>query len=322
MEVTLAAMVGCFAYTMGFSFVFTRIYLNNLSGISKGQRLGQSIRDEAPQRHKSKAGTPTMGGIPMLIALILSTILSVQKTQALFEVMIVTFAYGMIGFLDDYIKVRMKHNLGLRAWQKLALQLVVAAVFAFIEYGRSSLVYLPYAKRYIDFGIWIIPFIILVMVATTNAVNLTDGLDGLASGVTTLVSLALCIFCYILGKIDLSMFSIFITGTCVGFLFYNKYPASIFMGDTGSLALGAAIAGVAVTSGLEFALLIIGGIYVAEALSVILQVFVFKTQNGRRLFRMAPLHHHFELGGWSENTVLLVFCFVTLMLIIIMFPGI
>ena len=306
--------------------------------------FGQTILDIGPSWHKKKQGTPTMGGVLFIVGFVFSfaavlitdrllggniLLFGSDKPQGadtlpikIFAGIGMALAFGFIGFVDDYIKVVKKRNLGLRAWQKIVLQLAAAAIFVYFEYGRSTQIYLPYVKRYADLGVWFIPFAILVIVATTNAVNLTDGLDGLASGVTTLVALAFSAFCYIVGSYTSSIFAAFIAGSCIGFLFYNHYPARVFMGDTGSLALGGALAGVAITSGLEIVLVIIGGIYVVEALSVILQVFVFKTQNGRRLFRMSPLHHHFELGGWSENTVVLVFCFVTLMLIIIAFPGI
>ncbi len=322
MEITAAIMFGCVAYSMAFCYVFERIYLNNITGLKQGKTLGQHIRTEAPKRHQSKEGTPTMGGIAIIITLLLSTLLMTHKDQVVFELALVTLGFGAIGFLDDYIKTVKKQNLGLLAWQKIVLQLLVAGVFAFFESQRSTQLYLPYAKHYVDLGIWAIPLMILVLLATTNAVNLTDGLDGLASGVTTVVALAFMLFCFILGHTSACLYSCYVAGACIGFLFYNHYPARVFMGDTGSLALGGAIGAIAIVSGLELALIIVGGIYVAEALSVILQVFVFKTQNGRRLFRMSPLHHHLELGGWSENMVLGVFAFISLLLAVIVLPGI
>ncbi len=322
METTPATLIGCVLFTAGFCFFFERIYLRNIVTMSQGKRLGQPILNEAPERHRSKEGTPTMGGIAMILAFVLSSILAIGKDPLLYELIGVTLAYGLIGFLDDYIKVIKRRNLGLTAWQKILLQLLAAGVFAYFESRRSTLMYIPYVKEYVDLGGWAMPFIMLVMVATTNAVNLTDGLDGLASGVTAVVATTFAFFCYILGQSTSCLYACFTIGVCLGFLVYNHYPARVFMGDTGSLSLGAAVGAVAVSSGLELALVVVGGIYVAEALSVILQVFVFKTQHGKRLFRMAPLHHHLELGGWSENMVVGVFCFITLLLSIIMFPGI
>ena len=299
-------------------FVFMRILLPNL----KAMKAGQYIREDGPQSHMSKAGTPTMGGLAIIAAILLSSLLVKGPDSSVFSMLLLTFGFGLIGFLDDYIKVVKKRNLGLRAWQKIVLQLVFSGAFAYFEYLKDPKIYIPYAKIWVSFGVWFIPFAMLVVIAASNAVNLTDGLDGLASGVTIVVSFFLCLFSFMLEKQMSSVFAAFVMGSCIGFLFYNRHPAKVFMGDTGSMALGGALAGISITAGLEFVLVIVGGIYVAEAASVILQVFVFKTQHGRRLFRMAPLHHHIELGGWSENKILILFASISAVLGIIALAGI
>ena len=217
---------------------------------------------------------------------------------------------------EDFVKVAMKRNLGLTAKQKLALQVLLSCGVAWYQssvsvYGTS--VYVPLIHTYLDLGFLYIPFVAFVMVAMTNAVNLTDGLDGLAGGITAIVAVFLTIVgVSFYGYGASAAFCAAIAGACAGFLLYNHYPAKLFMGDTGSLALGGAIAAAAILMNIELIIPIAGGIYVAEAASVLIQVFVFKTQNGRRFFRMAPLHHHFELGGWKETKVVGVFWAVTL----------
>ena len=274
-------------------------------------KAGQSIREEGPEAHKAKSGTPTMGGIAMILAMCIAGLL-MSPSKDMLVCLGCTLAYGLIGFIDDYIKVVKKRNLGLTPIQKLLLQLIVAVLVAIYVSKSSTEVYIPFFNRCLDFGILYIPFAVFVMVAMTNAVNLTDGLDGLASSVTAYVS----VFFMAVTTGSVQFFCICICGACLGFLLFNKHPAKIFMGDTGSLALGAALTSAAMLSHYEFMLPITGGIYVAEALSVIIQVFVFKTQNGRRFFRMAPLHHHFELGGWNEVKVVRVFSVVTLLLVV------
>jgi phospho-N-acetylmuramoyl-pentapeptide-transferase len=305
------------------------------------QRLkaGQSIREEGPQAHLAKAGTPTMGGIAMLISLAVASLLAFFAFGAgseMLVILLVTLAYGLIGFRDDYIKIMQRHNEGLTPRQKIVLQIGAALVFSIYEYfcnPAARAIVLPFYGG-IDLGWLTIPFLVFVMVAMTNAVNLTDGLDGLASSVTAVVALFFTVICAIwFGGVklkagiyapshDSAYFAAAIMGVCIGFLKYNHHPARVFMGDTGSLALGAGLAALAISCGAEFFLPIAGGIYVAEALSVIIQVFVFKTQNGRRFFRMAPLHHHYELGGWSEVKIVTVFSIVTAALCFIALMGI
>ena len=222
---------------------------------------------------------------------------------------IVMAAFGLVGFLDDFIKVIKKHNLGLRAWQKIVFQLAIAAAiacWAAFATPEGTLVYIPFADIYADFGAWYIPFIIFTVVAMTNSVNLTDGLDGLAAGCTAFTSLFFALTAGMYGMASPAAFSAAVTGACLGFLVFNRNPAKVFMGDTGSLALGGAITAAAIIMKMELLLLIAGLIYVIEALSVVIQVISFKT-TGKRVFRMSPIHHHFELGGMSEKAVVMMF---------------
>ena len=269
----------------------------------------QSEREEGPESHKYKAGTPTMGGILILTALVVSCLIfnpmDLRKGLALF----LTLGHGVIGFLDDSIKAVKHRNLGLTARQKLAGQFVMAAVFCFIlkEYlNFPTTVWIPFTTWNIDFGMAYYAFVFIMIVGTSNAVNLTDGLDGLAAGSCAITSVAYVVISVALGYVNFAVFSAALTGACLGFLFYNQHPAKMFMGDTGSLALGGALAAMAILTKTELLLIIAGGLYVIEALSVIIQVVSFKT-SGVRVFKMSPIHHHFELSGWSEVKVVTVF---------------
>ena len=268
---------------------------------------GQNIREEGPEAHKAKSGTPSMGGLAFIAAACIVT-LCIARTANTAACVLSMIAFGAVGFVDDYLKIVKHQNEGLKPKQKMGLLFVFAvalAVYGYIATGGSLVI--PFIKRSVSFGWFYVPFAIFAILAMTNAVNLTDGLDGLASSVTALV--AACMACLGLGSEGI--FAYAVSGACIGFFLYNKHPAKLFMGDTGSLALGGALAAVAICNGYLLALPVAGGIYVAEALSVIIQVYVFKTQNGRRFFRMAPLHHHFELGGWKETKVVAVFFGVT-----------
>ncbi len=285
-------------------------------------KAGQSIREDGPQAHLKKAGTPTMGGIMIILAVIITCVLMTIRRgfSADMGILLVSFVLcGLIGFCDDFIKVVKKRNLGLTALQKLIFQIIIAVIIAVYQakvsvYGTS--IYVPIWDNYLDLGWFYIPFIAFILVAMVNAVNLTDGLDGLASGCTAIAALFLAIKGSDIGYTDSSIFSAAISGACFGFLIFNHYPAKVFMGDTGSLALGGALAVSAVMMNMELILPVIGGIFVVEVLSVIIQVVSFKTR-GKRVFRMAPLHHHFELSGWKETKVVAVFWLVTLLLCIL-----
>lgn len=299
------------------AFIIAALLEALLLPVLRRLKAGQSIREEGPKAHMAKSGTPTMGGLAIVLGFILCSInyglfFSPEKTISRDTLVIcfVTLAYAAIGFIDDYIKVVKKRNLGLTAIQKLALQIFVAlilAIYAGNAYG--TMVGFPILGLTINFRLFYYPFVVFVVVAMTNAVNLTDGLDGLASSVTAIV--ALCFTVVARNNLNAFAAAIILYGCCLAFLLFNHHPAKVFMGDTGSLALGGALSAIAIISKTEFVLPVAGIIYVIEALSVIIQVFVFKTQNGRRFFRMAPIHHHFELGGMKETKVVIMFCIVT-----------
>ncbi|MBF8982244.1 phospho-N-acetylmuramoyl-pentapeptide-transferase [Lutibacter sp. B2] len=308
--------------TIVISFFITLILGPIVIPMLQRLKVGQSIRDEGPKSHIAKSGTPTMGGIIMIIAILITTLSSgmtgKQKID-LYMVLFATVSFGLIGFIDDFIKVVLKRNLGLKAYQKLIGQILIAVIIAVYQSKISvsgTNILIPFINQYVDFGIFYIPFIATVVVATANSVNLTDGLDGLASGVTLIVAAFFSLVAMNWGYSSLTVFSGALTGTCLGFLRFNAYPAKVFMGDTGSMALGGAIATVAILMNLTLIIPIVGGIYFVEALSVILQVTSFKL-TGKRIFRMSPLHHHFELKGWKETKVVVVFWSVTLFLCVL-----
>lgn len=275
-------------------------------------KFGQSIREEGPKSHQVKAGTPTMGGVMFIIALIITSIVVTRSmTGALIVALVTTVGYGIIGLLDDSLKIIRKKNLGLRAYQKLIGQVTFALILTIFAYKNiGSDIHIPFTSYFVDFGWFYIPFMVFVIVGATNSVNLTDGLDGLASGVTLIICVFFAVVTYGLGKGDLSVFCGAIAGALLGFLKYNSYPAKVFMGDTGSLALGGAISALAVLLKMPLILLIVGFIYVIETLSVIIQVTSCKL-TGKRVFKMAPIHHHFEHIGWHETKIVAVFCIIT-----------
>ena len=287
-------------------------------------KLGQNVRSDGPARHLQKSGTPTMGGIIFLAGVTVSGILLASRSAEGLMVLGITLAFGLIGFLDDFIKVYLKRPLGLRAREKLLGQVLFSILFCSLcisVLGRGTGFVVPFSGFFVPGGLSWDPGIILffvigvvVIISAANAVNLTDGLDGLAAGVTVLVSLAFMFVSHDMGKPGVAVIMAAVAGGCLGFLFFNRYPASVFMGDTGSLALGACLGAAAVVTRSEFFLLIIGGVFVLETLSVILQVISFQLF-GRRIFRMSPLHHHFELCNWSERKVVLVFWLATLVFI-------
>lgn len=298
-------------------------------------KLGQFIREEGPQSHHIKAGTPTMGGILIILAILIPTILWADILNPyIWIILFVTSAYAAIGFLDDFQKLAKKQNLGLSAKQKFALQFFVAAIAgAAIAYlpqihnQYSTVLTFPFIKDFVlDLGLIYIPFIMIVIVGSSNAVNLTDGLDGLAIGATGVAAATYTVLTYAAGNAlfadylniawipgtgELAVFCGAMVGASLGFLWFNAHPAEIFMGDVGSLALGGAIGCLAVMIKQEVLLLFVGGLFVLEALSVILQVISFKA-TGRRIFRMSPLHHHFELSGWKETKVVVRFWIIAI----------
>ena len=281
-------------------------------------KFGQSIRECGPASHMKKSGTPTMGGLMMLAALIIALLWG-QFTPHVIIALVLTVGHAVIGFIDDYIKVVMKRNLGLTAKQKFLLQFILAGAYVYFAetHIHNTELWVPFVNMTVDLGWGYYVLAFLLLVGTTNAVNLTDGLDGLVSFVSLPVTMVFAYIAYMQGMLDLCGFSLGLTGACLGFLLFNRHPAQVFMGDTGSLALGGAVAAMALLTHTELLLVIVGGIYVAEALSVIIQVTYFRFSGGKRIFRMAPLHHHFELGGWKEVKVVRVFTLVSCVLSIL-----
>ncbi|MFB6466543.1 phospho-N-acetylmuramoyl-pentapeptide-transferase [Cytobacillus sp. Hz8] len=285
-------------------------------------KFGQNIREEGPKSHQKKSGTPTMGGIIILFSIVVTTLIMTEKfaepTVKTFVLLFVTLGFGLLGFLDDFIKVVMKRNLGLTSKQKLLGQIIISIIFYFIikHSGFSTEIEIPFTDYSFDLGWGYALFIIFWLVGFSNAVNLTDGLDGLVSGTAAIAFGALAVLAWNQSLFEVSIFSVAVVGAVLGFLVFNAHPAKVFMGDTGSLALGGAIASVAILTKLEILLIVIGGVFVIETLSVILQVISFKT-TGKRIFRMSPLHHHYELGGWSEWRVVVTFWTVGLLFAII-----
>jgi len=302
------------------SFIITLILGPIVIPILKRLNIGQNVREDGPKTHLKKSGTPTMGGIIIVVALLITTISSGLLNTDMYVLLMSTVGFGLIGFIDDYMKIVNKRSLGLKPYQKLIGQIILAVILAIYQSNTSILgtkVIIPFlTNRYLDLGILYVPFIAFVVVGTVNSVNLTDGLDGLASGVTLIVLSFFGLVALNWGMDSISIFSAALSGACLGFLIYNAYPAKIFMGDTGSMALGGAVAAIAILLNLPLAIPIVGGIYFAEALSVIIQVTSFKL-TGKRVFLMSPLHHHFEQKGWKETKVVMVFWSVTVILCLI-----
>jgi phospho-N-acetylmuramoyl-pentapeptide-transferase len=306
--------------TIIISFIISLLLGPLIIPILKRLKVGQSIREEGPKSHLSKSGTPTMGGIIIFMALLITVVTSGFITKDIILLIVSTLGFGLIGFLDDYIKIIKKRNLGLRAYQKLIAQIILAVILAIYQSNTSAVgtkIIIPFLPdHYLDLGILYIPFIVFVVVGTVNSVNLTDGLDGLATGVSIIVLSFFSLVALNWGLDSISIFSSALIGACLGFLIHNAHPAKVIMGDTGSLALGGAISGIAILMNLPLILPIVGGIFFIETLSVIIQVVSFKL-TGKRVFLMSPLHHHYELKGWKETKVVGVFWFVTAILCII-----
>lgn len=297
---------------VGIGFFLTVLLTPLFIPLLKRMKFGQSIREEGPQSHMKKAGTPTMGGLVFIVSIVLTTLgvafyLEMLTTQTI--VLIIVFVgFGLIGFLDDFIKVVLKRNLGLTSLQKLIGQIIIAvASFFLIQQGPfETTVGIPFTDWSMDLGLAYVLFMVFWLVGFSNAVNLTDGLDGLVSGTASIAFTTFGVLAMYYNQQDIAIFAFGVTGALLGFLIFNANPAKLFMGDTGSLALGGALAMVSILVKQELILLLVGIIFVAETLSVILQVISFKT-TGKRIFKMSPLHHHFELSGWSEWKVVVVF---------------
>ncbi|WP_027366043.1 phospho-N-acetylmuramoyl-pentapeptide-transferase [Desulfotruncus alcoholivorax] len=293
-------------------------------------KFGQSIRNDGPSRHLSKAGTPTMGGVIFITGSLAAGLVLGWSDRDALVVLGALLGFGLIGFIDDYIKVALKRSLGLRAREKLLGQFLLAALLVVLivtVLNRGTAIAVPFSKVFaghyviLDWGPWFyLVFSTILIVGMANAVNLTDGLDGLAAGVTTVSAVAFVLVGLLSGKTGVALAMAALAGGCTGFLFYNRFPARVFMGDTGSLALGGALGAASLITGSELLLLVIGGVFVLEVASVILQVFSFQVF-GRRIFRMSPLHHHFELGGWSEVRVVRTFWLAAVLFAIVGMTG-
>ena len=285
----------------------------------KKLKFGQYIREEGPKAHQKKAGTPTMGGISFLLAMIIGALSAFPNFSRFYIVLVMALVFGLIGFLDDFIKVVMKHNEGLKPWQKFLLQIAAGIGFALYLYltGAPTGITLHLIGTRLELGWFYYVFVVFVFVAVTNGTNFNDGLDGLSSSVTSAISLFFLAVVLISGSEALSPYGSMASamlGALLGFLVFNAYPAKVFMGDTGSLALGGFVSAMAFVLDMPLLILVFGFVYVAEVVSVILQVIYFKATGGKRLFKMAPIHHHFELLGWHETRVVTIFTIVTIIL--------
>jgi phospho-N-acetylmuramoyl-pentapeptide-transferase len=284
-------------------------------------KFGQTVRDEGPESHLKKNGTPTMGGLVILSGILLTSLIYVGRYKEIIPILFMTLGFGLIGFLDDYIKVVMKRSLGLTPMQKMLLQIVVTAVFVFYYFNVAKMdttVKIPFVEGAgFTMPSWLfVIFVYIVVLGTVNGVNFTDGLDGLASGVTAIVATFFTIAALLLNA-NLTPITGAVVGSLLGFLLFNTYPARVFMGDTGSLALGGFVASTALMLHMPLFIVIVGLIYLVEVISVILQVGYFKITHGKRIFKMAPIHHHFELCGYSETQVVAAFSIITALLCLV-----
>jgi phospho-N-acetylmuramoyl-pentapeptide-transferase len=297
------------------TFLFTMLIAPLFIPFLKRLKFGQQIRTDGPQSHLKKTGTPTMGGMIILLAIALASLKFIDKNSELIVLLVATLGFGLIGFLDDYIKIVFKRSLGLTAKQKLFGQLVVSAIVCYylVQMGHSTDLHVPYFDWSISLGWIYFPFVALLMMGTTNAVNITDGLDGLLAGTAAIAFGGFVIIAMKGHSPETAIFAAAMIGAVLGFLVFNAHPAKVFMGDTGSLGIGGGLAAVAILTKEEILLAIIGGVFVFEILSVIIQVISFKTR-GKRVFKMSPIHHHFELVGWSEWRVVTTFWIVGILL--------
>lgn len=307
------------------SFAVSAAFAPILIPFLRKLKVGQTERGEGPQSHLKKSGTPTMGGIVILLGVTLTSLIYVKDYPKIVPVLFLTLGFGLVGFIDDYIKVVLKRSMGLKAWQKMLGQLIVTSVFVFYIMRYTDVLLdmkIPFwTGHYLQLGVFTIPAMFFIVIATVNGTNLTDGLDGLASSVTVMVATFFTVVS--IGTANgLSPISCAVAGALLGFLLFNVYPAKVFMGDTGSLALGGFVAGMAYMTQMPLFIPIVGFIYMIETISDILQVTYFKATHGKRIFKMAPIHHHFELCGWSETRVVAVFSIVTALLCLLALQGV
>ena len=291
-------------------------------------KAGQSIRELGPTWHNNKAGTPMMGGLMFIGAAIITMLISLfsMKDYTVFYTLGLSLCFGLVGFLDDFFKIKYKRNLGLTSLQKALLQMAVSALYLYLLYLEGNLtpnLYIPFVEKPVAIHILVyIFFAMFVMVGCVNAVNLTDGIDGLCGSVTIPVMVFFTVAAYMKGKMDIALLPACLTGGLIAYLFYNWHPAKVFMGDTGSLFLGGMVCGLAFALDMPMVLLLVGLVYIVETLSVILQVGYFKITHGKRIFKMAPIHHHFEMCGWKEVKIVLVFSAISLAMCVLAYFGI
>ena len=287
-------------------------------------KAGQTERVEGLESHQKKTGTPTMGGIIFLIPVVIIGVFYARTHKEVIPVLILAIGFGIIGFLDDYIKVVRKHNLGLRAWQKILGQFIVTVLFALYVENFTDIslaMKVPFTDLVLDFGFWNIPILFFIALGTANGTNFTDGVDGLCASVTAVVAGFFAVAGMHYGATGAEVMSSAMAGALLGYLVYNVYPGKVMMGDTGSLAIGGFVTGVAYVMQMPIFIAIAGFIYALEVISVIMQVSYFKITHGKRIFRMAPIHHHFEKGGWSETKVVNVFTTITVLLCLLSYAG-
>ena len=308
------------AITVLMSYILVMVMGPFLIPVLHKMKFGQTVRDDGPQSHLKKNGTPTMGGVMFMVAITAVTLLRAGINANVLMALLCMLGFGLIGLMDDLVKIKMTRSLGLTAKQKILLQVILAFAVSYYQYkvvGDGSQFIVPFVQAEINIGIAYIPCMMIVVLGTVNAVNLTDGLDGLASGITAIVALFFTIFAFIVVQnVEISQFAAATLGACIGFMWFNVNPAKVFMGDTGSMALGGAVTAFALFTNSALLIPIVGGIYFAEALSVIIQVLYFK-KTRKRVFKMAPLHHHYEQCGWPETKVVFIFWLVAALLAII-----
>lgn len=302
------------------SFIISVVLCPIFIPFLKKLKFGQYVRDEGPKSHLKKSGTPTMGGIVILLSIVITSLIYLKDNKDILPILFATIGFGIIGFLDDYIKVVMKRSMGLKPWQKMLGQFIVTGIFGyyimnFSEIGTSMLI--PFSNgKYLDIGYLWFPMLFIVFLGTTNGANFTDGLDGLATSVTVLIATFFTVIALSFHP-EISPITGAAMGSLLGFLVFNSFPARVFMGDTGSLALGGFVASTAYVLQMPLFIIIVAFVYLVEVLSVIIQVSYFKATGGKRFFKMAPIHHHFELCGWPETKVVTIFSIVTAILCVI-----
>jgi phospho-N-acetylmuramoyl-pentapeptide-transferase len=318
-KIIITALIAC-VLTLGVGYL--------LLPVLRALKAGQSIREEGPTWHNSKAGTPMMGGLMFIIALVLCLLVSIpgMKDFSVFYVLALALCFGLVGFLDDFFKAKYKRNLGLTSMQKALLQMAVSALYLYLLWKQGILissVYIPFVDVSFELHPLVyIFFAMFVMVGCVNAVNLTDGVDGLCGSVTVPVMVFFTAAAVLQDKADLALMPACLVGGLIAYLFYNWHPAKVFMGDTGSLFLGGAICGLAFALNMPLILVLVGFVYIMETLSVILQVGYFKLTHGKRLFKMSPIHHHFEMCGWKEVKICLIFSSVSVVMCVLAWIGI